>query len=49
LQVSDAAGSLTVVGERWTILILHEALLGTTRFADFKPISVSHQTCSPTG
>jgi DNA-binding HxlR family transcriptional regulator len=28
--------SLTVLGERWTILILREALLGTTRFAEFQ-------------
>jgi DNA-binding HxlR family transcriptional regulator len=28
--------SITVLGERWTILILREALLGTTRFADFE-------------
>jgi DNA-binding HxlR family transcriptional regulator len=28
--------SMTVLGERWTILILREALLGTTRFADFE-------------
>jgi DNA-binding HxlR family transcriptional regulator len=32
----SVARSLTVVGERWTILILREALLGTTRFADFQ-------------
>lgn len=28
--------SMTVLGERWTIMILREALLGTTRFADFE-------------
>jgi DNA-binding HxlR family transcriptional regulator len=27
---------LAVVGERWTFLILREAFLGTTRFADFR-------------
>jgi len=30
------ARSLGVLGERWTFLILREALLGTTRFADFR-------------
>jgi DNA-binding HxlR family transcriptional regulator len=30
------ARSLTVLGERWTFLILREAFLGTTRFADFR-------------
>jgi DNA-binding HxlR family transcriptional regulator len=28
--------SLGVLGERWTILILREAIDGTTRFADFR-------------
>ena len=30
------ARSLGVLGERWTFLILREALLGTTRFAEFR-------------
>lgn len=30
------ARSLEVLGERWTFLILREALSGTTRFADFR-------------
>src|SRR5579859_5574081 len=30
------ARSLGVLGERWTFLILREALLSTTRFADFR-------------
>jgi DNA-binding HxlR family transcriptional regulator len=30
------ARSLGVLGERWTILILREALSGTTRFAEFR-------------
>jgi DNA-binding HxlR family transcriptional regulator len=30
------ARSLTVLGERWTFLVLREAFLGTTRFADFR-------------
>jgi DNA-binding HxlR family transcriptional regulator len=32
----SVARSITVLGERWTILILREALLGTTRFVDFE-------------
>jgi DNA-binding HxlR family transcriptional regulator len=32
----SVARSLSVVGERWTLLILREALAGTTRFADFQ-------------
>jgi DNA-binding HxlR family transcriptional regulator len=32
----SVARSMTVLGERWTVLILREALLGTTRFADFE-------------
>jgi DNA-binding HxlR family transcriptional regulator len=28
--------SLEVLGERWTLLILRSAFLGTTRFADFR-------------
>lgn len=30
------ARSLGVLGERWTILILRDALLGSTRFAEFQ-------------
>jgi DNA-binding HxlR family transcriptional regulator len=30
------ARSLEVLGERWTFLVLREALAGTTRFADFR-------------
>lgn len=30
------ARSLTVLGERWTILIVRDAVRGTTRFADFR-------------
>jgi DNA-binding HxlR family transcriptional regulator len=32
----SVARTLTVIGERWTILILREALVGTTRFVDFE-------------
>jgi len=28
--------SLSVLGERWTLLVLREAFLGATRFAEFK-------------
>lgn len=30
------ARSLEVLGERWTFLVVREALTGTTRFADFR-------------
>jgi DNA-binding HxlR family transcriptional regulator len=30
------ARTLTVIGERWTILILREAFFGTSRFAEFR-------------
>jgi DNA-binding HxlR family transcriptional regulator len=32
------ASTLQVVGERWTFLILREALSGVTRFADFRHV-----------
>ena len=32
----STARSLTVLGEKWTMLIVREALEGTTRFADFQ-------------
>jgi DNA-binding HxlR family transcriptional regulator len=28
--------SLGVIGEKWTLLVIREALVGTTRFADFR-------------
>jgi DNA-binding HxlR family transcriptional regulator len=35
-QVCSVARTLTILGERWTLLILREALTGTTRYADFE-------------
>jgi DNA-binding HxlR family transcriptional regulator len=35
-RMCSIARSLEVLGERWTFLILREALSGTTRFADFR-------------
>jgi DNA-binding HxlR family transcriptional regulator len=35
-QTCSIVRSLEVLGERWTFLILREALSGTTRFADFR-------------
>ena len=35
-QTCSIARTLEVVGERWTFLILREALSGLTRFADFR-------------
>ncbi|GAA0932349.1 helix-turn-helix domain-containing protein [Pseudonocardia zijingensis] len=35
-QTCSIARSLEVLGERWTFLVLREAVSGTTRFADFR-------------
>ena len=35
-HICSVARCLAVVGERWTLLILREALTGTTRYADFE-------------
>jgi DNA-binding HxlR family transcriptional regulator len=35
-QVCSIARSLEVIGERWTLLILRDALLGTERFEEFQ-------------
>lgn len=35
-QVCSIARSLEVIGERWTLLILREAVLGTERFEQFQ-------------
>jgi DNA-binding HxlR family transcriptional regulator len=35
-QVCSIARSLEVIGERWTLLILRDALLGMTRFEEFQ-------------
>jgi DNA-binding HxlR family transcriptional regulator len=35
-QVCSAARTLEVVGERWTLLIVRDALLGIRRFEDFQ-------------
>jgi DNA-binding HxlR family transcriptional regulator len=32
----SVAGTLAVVGEKWTLLVLREAFLGVRRFADFQ-------------
>ena len=34
----SVAGALTVVGEKWSLLVLREAFLGVRRFADFQRI-----------
>lgn len=34
-QVCSVARALEIVGERWTLLIVRDALLGTTRFEEF--------------
>ena len=35
-EACSIARTLGVVGERWTFLILREAFLGATRFAEFR-------------
>ena len=35
-QVCSIARSLEVVGERWTLLILRDAMIGAERFEDFQ-------------
>jgi len=35
-QVCSVAGSLEVVGERWTLLIVRDAFMGARRFDDFQ-------------
>ncbi|MEA2124723.1 MAG: hypothetical protein QOI80_1505, partial [Solirubrobacteraceae bacterium] len=35
-QVCSAARALETVGERWTLLIVRDALLGVRRFEDFQ-------------
>jgi len=35
-QVCSVARTLEVLGERWTLLIVRDALLGLTRFDDFR-------------
>src|SRR4051794_13511141 len=35
-QVCSIAGTLEIVGERWTLLIVRDAFLGTRRFDDFQ-------------
>src|SRR5580704_18545812 len=35
-QVCSIARSLEVIGERWTLLILRDAVIGLTRFEEFQ-------------
>ncbi|GAC1321823.1 MAG: helix-turn-helix domain-containing protein [Thermoleophilaceae bacterium] len=35
-QICSIARSLEIIGERWTLLILRDALLGLTRFEEFQ-------------
>ena len=35
-QICSIARALEVVGERWTLLILRDSVLGITRFEDFQ-------------
>jgi DNA-binding HxlR family transcriptional regulator len=35
-QICSVAGSLEVIGERWTLLIVRDAFMGVRRFEDFQ-------------
>jgi DNA-binding HxlR family transcriptional regulator len=35
-ELCSVAGTLEIMGERWTIMVLREAFLGTRRFDDFQ-------------
>jgi DNA-binding HxlR family transcriptional regulator len=35
-QICSVAGTLELVGERWTLLIVRDAFMGTRRFEDFQ-------------
>ena len=48
-QVCSIARSLEVIGERWTLLILRDAVVGLTRFEEFQASLASPPTSSPTG
>src|SRR5919197_2789550 len=46
-QVCSIARSLEVVGERWTLLIVRDALRGTRRFEDFRTnLGIAHNVLS---
>jgi DNA-binding HxlR family transcriptional regulator len=46
-QACSIARTLEVVGDRWTLLIVRDALRGTTRFEDFrKSLGVAHNVLS---
>ncbi|MCW2532071.1 MAG: transcriptional regulator, HxlR family, partial [Blastococcus sp.] len=34
----SVAGTLAVVGEKWSLLVLREAFFGVRRFADFQRV-----------
>jgi DNA-binding HxlR family transcriptional regulator len=40
------AHALDVLGEKWTLIILREALAGKTRFADFQRIGIPREVLS---
>jgi hypothetical protein len=44
-QICSVAGSLGLVGERWTLLIVRDAFLGARRFEDFQR-SLGVATCT---
>jgi DNA-binding HxlR family transcriptional regulator len=46
-QVCSIARSLEVIGDRWTLLIVRDALRGTRRFEDFRgSLGIAHNVLS---
>lgn len=46
-QVGGLAGAVEIVGERWTLLIVRDALAGVSRFGDFHArLGISRKTLS---
>jgi DNA-binding HxlR family transcriptional regulator len=53
-QICPVSKAAEVLGERWTLLIIRELVLGTTRFNDFQralsqisPTSIPLSICHP--
>ena len=43
-QFCPMALATEIIGERWTLLILRELMLGSSRFNDIHPVSYTHLT-----
>src|SRR5258708_5968512 len=47
-QICSVAGTLELVGERWTLLIVRDAFMGARRFDDFQRRTGPPRTVLPT-